>query len=77
MLRDVERFARRQPWAFTLGGVVAGFFASRFLKASSQQRYSGGDAMHRAGPPPQHHGALPAPPVDGMTSGGTSGVDGR
>jgi hypothetical protein len=79
MLRDVERFARRQPWAFTLGGVVAGFFASRFLKASSRQRYEGGgDAMYRAEPLPQHQGALPAaPPTAGTTAGGTSGVDGR
>jgi uncharacterized protein YjbJ (UPF0337 family) len=77
MLRDVERFARQQPWAFTLGGVVAGFFASRFLKASSQQRYAGGDAMHRSGPPPQHERALPSPASDGMTAGSTSGVGRR
>jgi uncharacterized protein YjbJ (UPF0337 family) len=78
MLRDVERFARQQPWAFTIGGVVAGFFASRFLKASSQQRYEGGDAMYRSGPPPQHQGALPAAPMsDGMSAGGTAGVGRR
>ena len=77
MLRDVERFARQQPWAFTLGGVVAGFFASRFLKASSDRRYAGGDAMHRSGPPPQHQQALPTPASDGISAGETSGVGGR
>jgi hypothetical protein len=77
MLRDVERFARQQPWAFTVGGVVAGFFASRFLKASSTQRYDGGaNAMHRTGPSPQQQGALPAAPVENSTSaGGRTGVE--
>jgi len=41
MLRDVESFARRQPWLAALGGAAAGFFASRFLKASSTARYHG------------------------------------
>ena len=39
ILRDVEDFARRQPWAVVAGGVVLGFAAARFLKASSSQRY--------------------------------------
>ena len=39
ILRDVEDFARRQPWVVALGGLAAGFAASRFLKASSSQRY--------------------------------------
>jgi hypothetical protein len=78
MLRDVERFARQQPWAFTIGGVVAGFFASRFLKASSRHRYDGGgDAMFRSGPPPQHQGALPAAPTEHRMSAGGTGVDRR
>lgn len=41
MLRDVESFARRQPWLAALGGAAVGFFASRFLKASSTARYHG------------------------------------
>jgi hypothetical protein len=78
MLRDVERFARRQPWAFTVGGVVAGFFAARFLKASSEQRFQGGgDAMYRSGPAPAQRPALPSPAGDGLTTPGVSGVDGR
>jgi vacuolar-type H+-ATPase subunit H len=39
ILSDLERFARRQPWAVAAGGVVLGFIASRFLKASSSRRY--------------------------------------
>jgi hypothetical protein len=39
MLQDVEDFGRRQPWALALGGLVLGIAASRFLKASSTQRY--------------------------------------
>ena len=44
MLRDVEAFARRQPWLAAFGGAAAGFFASRFLKASSSARYRGIEA---------------------------------
>jgi metal-dependent amidase/aminoacylase/carboxypeptidase family protein len=39
LLSDVEDFGRRQPWAFALGGLALGIAASRFLKASSTQRY--------------------------------------
>jgi hypothetical protein len=39
MLRDIEDFARRQPWAVALGGAALGFAAARFLKASSSDRY--------------------------------------
>jgi vacuolar-type H+-ATPase subunit H len=47
ILRDVESFGRRQPWAVLAGGLALGFAASRMLKASSSQRYgsSGGGAM--------------------------------
>jgi hypothetical protein len=38
-LGDLERIGRKQPMAITLGGFVLGFAASRFLKASSSQRY--------------------------------------
>jgi hypothetical protein len=41
LLSDAEDFSRRQPWAIAAGGVVLGFAASRFLKASSTQRYRG------------------------------------
>ena len=39
ILRDVEDFGRRQPLAVLAGGLAVGFVASRFLKASSQDRY--------------------------------------
>ena len=39
ILRDVEDFGRRQPWAVIAGGLALGFAASRFLKASSERRY--------------------------------------
>ncbi|MEA2333489.1 MAG: hypothetical protein QOH58_3627 [Thermoleophilaceae bacterium] len=39
ILRDVEGFARRKPWAVAAGGLVLGFAASRMLKASSGERY--------------------------------------
>lgn len=39
ILRDVEDLGRRQPWIVVAGGLALGFAASRFLKASSEQRY--------------------------------------
>ena len=39
ILVDVERLARRNPWAVVVGGVVVGAAASRFLKASSERRW--------------------------------------
>jgi hypothetical protein len=39
ILRDVEDFARRQPWLVAAGSLALGFAASRFLKASSSRRY--------------------------------------
>ena len=39
LLREVEDFARRNPWAVAAGGLVLGLAASRFLKASSSERY--------------------------------------
>ena len=39
LLRDVEDFARKNPWAVVAGGLVLGLAASRMLKASSNQRY--------------------------------------
>lgn len=39
LLSDIEDFGRRQPMVFALGGLALGLAASRFLKASSSQRY--------------------------------------
>jgi ElaB/YqjD/DUF883 family membrane-anchored ribosome-binding protein len=40
VIRDMESFARRRPWMLAGLGLVAGVAAARFLKASSDQRYS-------------------------------------
>jgi hypothetical protein len=40
LLADAEDFGRRQPWAVGAGALALGFAASRFLKASSTQRYA-------------------------------------
>jgi ElaB/YqjD/DUF883 family membrane-anchored ribosome-binding protein len=39
ILDDIERFARRRPWVTAGVGALAGFVASRFLKASGDRRY--------------------------------------
>jgi hypothetical protein len=38
LVEDTRTFARRNPWLFILGGVVAGFALARFVKASAQRR---------------------------------------
>jgi ElaB/YqjD/DUF883 family membrane-anchored ribosome-binding protein len=45
LLRDVENYARRQPWLVAAGGFVLGVFASRIFKASSANRYQSGAAF--------------------------------
>jgi hypothetical protein len=61
ILGDVEDFARRQPWAVVAGGLALGFAASRFLKASSSERYQQsrqrGQIDARAASPGAHDGA--------------------
>jgi hypothetical protein len=67
ILRDVEDFGRKQPWAVMVGGLAAGFLASRFLKASSSRR-AGSEHQSPARPastngttPPSH--AVPVTPA--------------
>jgi ElaB/YqjD/DUF883 family membrane-anchored ribosome-binding protein len=43
LLRDAEDFGRRKPMAVIAAGLAVGFAASRFLKASSRNRYEGQD----------------------------------
>jgi hypothetical protein len=50
LLRNVEDVARRQPWLVATGGLVLGFAASRFLKASSSRRYQSPPDRSYAGP---------------------------
>ena len=59
ILRDVEQFARRRPWATAAGGLAIGFVVARFIKASStdggrpqMQGYNGGQAALPAGGAP-------------------------
>jgi hypothetical protein len=51
ILRDVEDLARSNPWAVAAGGLVLGFVASRFLKASSSRRYRATQAGYQEPPP--------------------------
>ena len=66
ILRDVEDFARRQPWAVAAGGLALGFAASRFLKASSSRRYQAAQTSYptyeeaEVGPYPVAEPAAPA-----------------
>jgi ElaB/YqjD/DUF883 family membrane-anchored ribosome-binding protein len=70
MLRDVEDIARKQPWLFVGGSAVVGFLASRFMKASSGNRYQGA----AAGRYPQSQSQLTAGYVSpASTTGGESG----
>jgi ElaB/YqjD/DUF883 family membrane-anchored ribosome-binding protein len=57
ILRDVEDLTRRNPWAVAAGGLVVGFVASRFLKASSSRRYHETEVSYRE--PPSGVGRYP------------------
>jgi hypothetical protein len=81
MLQDVERFGRRQPWAMIGAGLGLGFVASRFLKASSHDRFvaSQGSSQHSSAlaPSAARQVTPPAPPAPSVprtatpqTSGG-------
>jgi hypothetical protein len=70
ILHDAERVARSNPWAVVAGGLVAGFAASRFLKASSSDRYHGRTTTGqqsipsgRNGLSPEDRFARPTPPA--------------
>jgi len=76
ILGDLEDFGRRQPLAVVGLGLAAGFVASRFLKASSRERYQGrpaGTAVTPAttvpampdAPEPAMPASLPRPAVSG------------
>src|SRR3954470_2096916 len=77
ILRDVEDFGRRQPWAVIAGGIALGFAASRFLKASSSRRYeqqwsarSGQSPQRLTGPTP-HNGVTAGDAIRTPGSAGT------
>ena len=51
ILRDVEDFGRRNPWAVVAGGMALGFMASRLIKASSSERYRSARELAQPQPP--------------------------
>ncbi|MDA0170604.1 hypothetical protein OJ998_16000 [Solirubrobacter taibaiensis] len=61
ILRDLEDFGRKQPWAVIAGGVALGFAASRFLKASSTRRSS--EVRDRGYSPPTSAGLTNGAPT--------------
>ncbi len=70
ILRDVEDFGRRNPWAVVAGGLALGFVASRMLKASSGERYralSSGDAGSLGGSTPGRSAGDPPTKPNGST----------
>lgn len=79
LLRDLEGFARRQPWLAAAGGAVLGFLASRFVKASSANRYqqsysgNGGGRELTTGHPSDPAMASFSGPGEGMSTPQTVG----
>ena len=73
ILRDLEDFGRRQPWALIAGGLALGFAASRFLKASSSRRYE--ERWNRSESQPGLTTGAPTTRT-GMTAGDASGLGG-
>ena len=62
ILGDLEGFARRRPWLTAGAGALAGFLASRFVKASGTHRYEG---AHR-------NGSGSSPSMRSLASGGST-----
>jgi hypothetical protein len=62
ILGDVEDFGRRQSWAVIAGGVAVGLVASRFLKASSIDRYEKRTRIEPRDPVVPAAPAVPATP---------------
>ena len=66
LMGDIETFARRRPWMLAGLGMLAGVAAARFMKASSEQRYSGGRSTQQQWPTRSGH-------VDTSRSGAYAG----
>jgi len=69
ILRDVEDFARRNPWAVAAGGLALGLVASRFLKASSGERYRASLSQSNGSSPSSQSLAAEPMPSGAPTSG--------
>jgi len=77
ILRDVEDFGRRNPWAIAAAGAAIGFAASRVLKASSSERYRSSSSGSQAGRLPAAGDTANGTSVAGVTrvsDGVTTGV---
>lgn len=76
LLHDAEDLGRRKPWVAAGGGLLLGLTASRFLKASSRERFSarsrGGYARPQISSPAQLGATVP-PPNGSSTSGAELG----
>jgi hypothetical protein len=59
MLQDVESFGRKRPWMMIGAGLTLGLAASRFLKASSSERYHSSVATPQRMPVPSGRPAVP------------------
>jgi len=69
LLADVERYARRNPWAVVVGGMVVGAAAARMVKASSSERYhSSSSQRSTATPSTMRPSPVPRPPAAPMHS---------
>jgi ElaB/YqjD/DUF883 family membrane-anchored ribosome-binding protein len=67
LLADAESFGRSKPYAVIAGGVALGFAASRFLKASSTERYQSRSATARPQRPATANGTLGQPTASAPT----------
>ena len=74
ILSDLEDFGRRRPWAVIAGGLVLGFAASRFLKASSSRRYASAPGDLAALPQPARTPATVTSPGPATHTGGLGGT---
>jgi hypothetical protein len=61
LLGDLENMARRRPWLAGMATAAAGFAASRFLKASSEQRWEGSQRSRVDADAPLTRDPIPAP----------------
>jgi hypothetical protein len=71
ILRDVEGFARRNPWAVAAGGLALGLVASRFLKASSGERYRASLSQDNGAAPSSSESLAAEPTPSGAATAGS------
>ncbi len=79
LMRDVQDMARRNPWAFAAGGLLVGFAASRFMKASRSNEYDSTYTTTRSAYPTEAGsygaaGAYGTTRTTGTTGVGTTGT---